>query len=82
MSEKEKIEDSAASRQASNADLVEGTRMATRKRWKHRLRALQDGTVGASGSSSNRLPDHAAMVAEAKLRGAVTNNGAVGCALA
>ena len=82
MSQKGKIEHSGVQWQSQCADLVEATCMATRERWKNRLRALQDGTVGASGPSSNRLPDDAAVVAEAKLRGAVTNHGTIGCALA
>lgn len=56
--------------------------MVTRERWRNRLRALQDGTVGAGRTGGNRLPDHAAVVAEAKLRGAVADYNAVSCALA
>ena len=82
MSQKGKIGHSGVQWQSKCAELVEATCMAMRERWKNRLRTPQDGTVGTSGPSSDRLPDHATVVAEAKLRGAVTNDGAVSCALA
>jgi hypothetical protein len=56
--------------------------VVTWQRGKDRLRALQNGTVRASGARSNSLPDDAAMVTEAELRGAVTNDGAFSAALA
>lgn len=79
ISHKIKIEHPAVQRQSQNAVLVEATRMVTRQ---ERLRSLQNGAVGASGSSSNGLPDNAAVVTNAELRGAVANDGAVSCALA
>ena len=47
-----------------------------------RLRALEDGAIGAGGACSNGLPDNAAVVTDAELSGAVANDGAVTCALA
>jgi hypothetical protein len=44
--------------------------------------ALQDGGIRASGTRSDSLPDDAAVVTEAELRGTVANDGAVSCALA
>ena len=59
--------------------LVEATRMVTRQ---DRLIALENGAIGASCACSNGLPDNAAVVTDAELRGAVANDGAFSCALA
>lgn len=47
-----------------------------------RLRALEDGTIRATGACSQGLPDNAAVVTDAELRGAVANDGAISRALA
>ena len=47
-----------------------------------RLRALENGAIGASGACSNGLPDNATVVTDAELRGAVANDGAISRALA
>jgi hypothetical protein len=78
MSQKEKIEHTAASPQSESVHLVEATSMAARQ---DRLGALQNGSVGAGRASSNCPPDDAALVAETELVWAVTDNGAVSGAL-
>ena len=82
MSQKEKIEHPAISHQSQGAGLVEATSVAARERWQDRLRALQDSAVLTRRACSHGLPDDAAVVTEAELRGAVADDCAFSGALA
>ena len=66
---------------SQGADLVEATRVVTRKRWQDRLRALEDGSVGAGSASGDCLPDNATPVAQTKLRWSIANDSTVNGAL-